>query len=411
MEALGESLQIPESHNGVPDLIDETAYELDWLAKAVLNTKEGTLPFFLRPASGGYEQGAPPEGQPKRVFFTVTKGPNRAETLFAAGALAMGARSPLFKKYLPARCALYRKAALRAFAGYLAHAADKSYWKDFGWYDTDAKPHKWSDEMLVAAANLFSLTGDAKYLEYVRAELPPDLKKSRRWGWLADVPSLLAFVTLARTADPRLDPAIARAAREAVIDFADASLGHDNRRYEAPFGAPLPWTINQRVGWYFTGSANAWPLMIGYAFTHEARYLEQLTADWNWLLGTNPLSRTFVSGLGDPEHRPRWPVNEIAQVEWAKWQAGDKSGWVEIQPGFLSADVQGGAYSWFLKDAHNAARRDEKFPAQDANYPALYRYHDSWTVEDEATIERLARSAVSVLPLVQLQRPPVRTSP
>ena len=364
------------------------------------SAKDGTLPFFLRPANGGYELGSPPEGQTKRVFYTRSKGPNRAETLFAAGALAMAARSPLFKKYLPARCALYRKAALRAFAGYEAHASDPGYWKDFGWYDSDAKPHKWSDEMLVAASNLFSLTGDAKYLPFIHAELRPDLAAARGWGWLADMPSLLAYVTLARSTDQRLDPAIANAARAAIVVFAESALGHDSKPFDRPFGAPLPWMINQRVGWYFTGCANAWPLMIGYAFTHDPRYLGQIADDWNWLLGTNPESRSFISGLGEPEHRPRWLVNEIAQVQWARWQAGDKTGWPEIPPGLFSADVQRGGFSWFLKDAHNAPLREEKFPVQDASYPALYRYHDSWTVDNELSIARQAKAAVSLMPLL-----------
>src|SRR5262249_23030981 len=46
VEAVGESLQIPESSNGIPDVIDEAVYELDFLYKVVMNTpKDGTVPF------------------------------------------------------------------------------------------------------------------------------------------------------------------------------------------------------------------------------------------------------------------------------------------------------------------------------------------------------------------------------
>ncbi|MBW7454075.1 glycoside hydrolase family 9 protein, partial [Paenibacillus sepulcri] len=44
IEAQGESLEIPESGNGIPDYLDELVYELDFLDKAVMNTaKDGAL--------------------------------------------------------------------------------------------------------------------------------------------------------------------------------------------------------------------------------------------------------------------------------------------------------------------------------------------------------------------------------
>ena len=403
VEAMGERLQIRESHNGIPDLIDETLFELDWLAKAVLNTStDGTLPFYLRPASGAYELGAPPEGEKGRVFFNKKLGPNRSETLYAAGALAMACNTEVLVKYAGARCARYRAAAERAFAGFEKHDADAGYWREGGWYDTDAKPYRWSDEMLVAAINLLELTGKPKYADWIKRSLPANLNATLHWGWAIDEPYLIAWLSLSRLKSPLIDDGLKLRARAAVVAFGEATMQHDGRKFATPFGAPLPWVMMNRVGWYFTGSANAWPLMVAFGVTGDERYRDQLIKDWNWLLGTNPLSRSFVTGLGDPQRRPRWIVHEIAQVEWARRQAGDASGWSEVPPGLLSADVQSGSYSRFLKDEHNASRREKKFPAQDA-YPPLYRYHDSWTVEDEMTIERLARTAASLLPLVDVR--------
>lgn len=400
VEALRESLQIPESHNGVPDLLDEAMYELDWLAKAVLNSqREGALPNYLRPSSGGYEEYAPPQGLTGRVLFDDSQGPNRAETLYAAGALAMAANTPLMQKYVPAKCALYRAAALRAFRAFEAHNAQPSWFKDVPGYDTYAKPHMWSDEMLVAAANLFKLTGDAKYLTWIRSEMPASFADTRIWTWKVEGPYIIAFLSMLQITDPRLDPAIKRFARADIVDDGNATTTHDGGVYDAPFGAPLPWMVNQVVGWYYTGSNNAFPLMIAYGVTGDRRFRDQLVRDWNWELGTNPLNRSFISGLGDPERRPRWMVHEIAQVEWARFRNGH-GGWSEIVPGVPDADIQNGYYDYFMSDPHNAVRVNKKFPLQDQSYPALYRYHDSWTVTDEITINLRARGAVSVLPLV-----------
>ena len=399
VQALGESLQLPNSHNGVPDVLDEAAWELDWLAKAVLNTAgEGALAFYLRPQTGGYEQGAPPEGARRRVWFDKTMGPNRAETLYAAGALAFAASSPLFKEHLPAKCATWRKAALRAMAAFQRHQEDGKFWRDAGWYDSPAQPQKWSDELLLAAAGLFRLTGEARYAGMVRDAFPEEPLAGKQWGWKVDVPYLNAFALLARMKDEALGDVPERALKAAVA-YGDAALGDGKRKYDAPFGAPLPWQAFQRVGWYFTGSASAFPLMVAYGLSGEAPFRDALVRDWNWLLGTNPLSRTFVSGLGDPQRSPRWMVHELAQVMWGRFRRGE-GGWSEPPPGLFSADLQSGSYGTYLGDAWNAPRKAEKFPAQDASYPPLFRYHDSWTVENEATINRQARAALSVLPLI-----------
>src|SRR5690349_6460748 len=105
-----------------------------------MNTpKDGTLPFDLRPqnanGAGGYEQNAPLEGKPKRKLYDESMGPNRAETLYAAGVLAMASNTPLVKQFAPQKCNDYLKAAKRAFQGFKSHTAAASYFKEQGWYD------------------------------------------------------------------------------------------------------------------------------------------------------------------------------------------------------------------------------------------------------------------------------------
>ena len=44
LEAFCDSLQIPESGNGIPDLLDECSYALDWLLKMQDPATGGGLP-------------------------------------------------------------------------------------------------------------------------------------------------------------------------------------------------------------------------------------------------------------------------------------------------------------------------------------------------------------------------------
>ncbi|WP_176736430.1 glycoside hydrolase family 9 protein [Oligoflexus tunisiensis] len=408
VETLGESLEIPESGNGIPDLLDEALYELDFLYKVVMNTpKDGTVPFYLRPqkqdGSGGYEQGQPLEGKPSRKLYDQTMGPNRAETLYTAGVLAMAYNTPLVQKYAPEKAKAYLNAAKRAFQGFQKHHQDAGYFKDAGWYDPWTEgPTQWADEMLVAATNLLVATGDASYAGALKGALPADLKKVKRWSWSLTGPWLAAYVSMFTASEGLLDkasPGLRKRAYDALVDWGDTTLGHSGKPYAAPFGAPLPRFVQNNVGWYFSGDAIAFPAMVAYGVTHDPKYRDVIVKTWNYLLGSNPLSRTFITGLGHPQRRPRWMVHEIGLYQWQRYKSGDPQGWAEIMPGIPSADIQNGDFDGYLDTSWNKARKNKKYPAS-SSYPALYRYHDSWTVKNEFTIDRLARGAVSIIPLV-----------
>ena len=416
--AMGESLQIPESGNGIPDILDELIYETDYLYKTAVNTGLGGLQaFYLRPqtedgtgygAEGGYEMWAPLEGYPDRVYFDGGKlAPKRAETLYTAGALAMAATTPLLCRYVPEKCERYKSAAVKVYGAYESYVQSGGKWspdgESTGWYDgwTDEGPHPWSDEMLVAAANLLEATGEEKYERALAAELPPDLTKTRRYGWDHEGPWLAAFLSIYQST--RLAADLRFKARDAIVNWADSVWSNpdipDDVNHQ-PFGMPLIRDVYGRVGWYFSGSQIGFPLMVGYGVTGQPKYRDALVRMWNYLLGGNPLSRSFYTGLGNPDRRPRWMVHELSLNEWILYRAtGGAAGWCEPPPGLPSADIQQGEYEYFLDDAWNTPRMNWKYPAAD-DYPALYRYHDSWTTIDELEINTMARGAASLIPLI-----------
>lgn len=397
--AVGESLQIPESGNGIPDVIDEAVYELDYLAKSALNTsRDGAQPEYLHPADDGYEQGYPLEGATGRIFFNVKSGPYPAQTLYVAGALAMAAASPMLQQHVPAKLSRYRQGAERLFACFESHKDEAGFFKPDLW-KAEAAAHTWSPEMLIAAASLYQLTGEQKYLDWITSELPANLDGQRQWDWVLEGPWLNAFVALSQVTRPAFPAAHRDAAKAAIKTWAD-SIHKTDYYPSAPFGVPLlRYAQTGQIGWYFSPSAMGYPLMLAWAVSKDAKYRDELVRLWSWELGTNPLSRTFVSGLGQPDRRPRWIVHEISQYQFAKYRQDPSQGWSEMTPGILSADLQEGYYEWFYDDPANVARKDAKFP-DTASTPALYRYHDSWTVKDEFVIAQLARGAVSLLPLM-----------
>jgi MYXO-CTERM domain-containing protein len=212
-------------------------------------------------------------------------------------------------------------------------------------------------------------------------------------------PWLNAFVSLLGVTRPGLSQSVRDQARAAILHWAD-SIHKPDTYPGKPFGHPLlQYGLTGQIGWYFSPSAIGFPLMLAYGVSGEGKYRDDLIRLWNYVLGGNALSRTFVSGLGQPHRRPRWLVHEISQYQWMQYKANPSQGWSEMVPGILAADLQQGDYEWYYNDAWNAARKNAKFPDTQGT-PALYRFSDSWTVRDEFIIPNIARAACSILALV-----------
>ncbi len=100
-----DNLGIPESGDGISDVMQEAKWESDYLVK--LQDADGGFYFLTYPQTREYEDNVTPEnGDPQVVWPKTT-----AVTAAATAALAQGASSPLFKKTYPAAAALYLQKA------------------------------------------------------------------------------------------------------------------------------------------------------------------------------------------------------------------------------------------------------------------------------------------------------------
>ncbi|WP_438449252.1 InlB B-repeat-containing protein [Gorillibacterium sp. sgz5001074] len=407
VEALGESLDIPESNNGIPDYLDEMVYELDWLHKAIMNTStDGTLANYLRPQSndpetGTYETGQPLEGAKNRMFYNRTQGPNKAETLFAAGVMAEAYNSPIMKKYYSAaKLQGYLDAALRAYNGFKLHYQDPKYLKENTYYDASkvGTPHTWSNEMLLAASALMVATGNVhEYMPWIQSEMATDLTKYnsiKRYNWVLDPAWTGVFVSLYE--NPYLSDTIRQWAYGGILNYAESEMNH-----ETPFGASAQDEgYPNLIGWRFT-SSTLMPIVVGYGVTKNPLYLERLQKTWDYTLGSNAVSRSFITGLGDPQREPRWFVHEINQYQWIQHAQG-KGGWVEPPPGLPNSDIQSAPYPYWFDDTENTAAKSKVFPSYN-DHAVMYRYADSWNTQNEFSMNILSANAVSMLPLIPVK--------
>ncbi|MEI6877182.1 MAG: glycoside hydrolase family 9 protein, partial [Spirochaetota bacterium] len=303
VKALGETLQIPESGNGIPDYLDELFYELDSLYKMVANTHgDGAMTAWIKPAKGNFEKGLPLEGATGRLWSDGRYGRLKSATLAVAGALAMAATDPLVKAYSvaphPDRAAAYLRAAELAWSAYSTHEYDNSYWYDDSALNAGAwrlGKHPYSSELIFAAANLLEATGRPTFLDHLQAEWPAGpldlvLYKSDPFGL-----PLQDYLSVALGTQGSLPAAMKRQAREWITQVTDAM---DALPRGGPvYGIVFQGAVEGAVGWFFSGVRTGFPNLVAWGLTGDLKYRDRLVACWNYLLGANPLSLSHISGL------------------------------------------------------------------------------------------------------------------
>ncbi|EEF62814.1 glycoside hydrolase family 9 domain protein Ig domain protein [Pedosphaera parvula Ellin514] len=173
-----DNLGIPESGDGISDLLQEAKWEADFLAK--LQDADGGFYFIVYPRTREYENDVLPDhGDLQLVLPKNTSG-----TAAAVAALAEIGSSPTFKAAYPDAASNYLAQALAGWN--FLQTAIATYGRD-GSYQMitqygDEFMH--NDELAWAAAALYAATGDPVYDNDLRTNTPnPNDPNLRRWGW------------------------------------------------------------------------------------------------------------------------------------------------------------------------------------------------------------------------------------
>jgi endoglucanase len=311
LEPLGDGkLNIPESGNKLPDLLDEVRWELDWLLKMQVPAGKplAGMAHHKLHDKGWTEIGvAPHEDKQPRVLMA----PSTAATLNLAAVAAQAARvyAP-FDQAFSGRCL---SAAKVAYDAALAHpdvyAPEANKIGGGAYDDRDVR-----DEFAWAAAELFSSSGEDRY----RAQLeksPFYLQVPTRLGGEASdagqatvltwqnvqAAGTLSLALAARSGELR------KRARAAVQRAADELLALRERE---GFGLPFAPGANNSYPWGSNSFAlnNAIVLALAFDFSRDAKYLPGVVSTLDYLLGENPLDQSYISGYGarplkNPHHR------------------------------------------------------------------------------------------------------------
>jgi len=279
---------------GLPDVLAEVKYELDWLLKmqrpdgAVYHKVSGlTWPGMIRPED---------DTQPRYVFGMTTYG-----TGMFAGAMAMAAR--IYEPFDAEYAARLLEAAERAFKFLEANPEPivlKSEHQDngSGGYDKSGD----QDDRFWAAAELLKTTGDPRYAAYIGGKLshlPTRDPIIIGWG------STLTLGQFACATAEAADPAVRESVKQKLVKAADdivGRIGRDGYRYSLSSNE-YSWASAKN------GMAKAQILLLANELEPKAAYVHGALDQLHYTLGRNAVGTTYLTGAGT--EMPNYPHSRM----------------------------------------------------------------------------------------------------
>jgi endoglucanase len=296
------ALRVPEGRNGVPDVLDEARWELEFLLRMQVPAGQPLAGMAHHKIHDENWTGLPlaPEADPQ---LRELHPPSTAATLNLAAVGAQAAR--LYNKYDRAFAARALAAARTAWDAAKANPAIFASEADGngGGAYSDSNV---DDEFYWAAAELYLTTGEAKYLHEVTSSPVHTAEVFDPAGFSWGSVGALARLDLA-TVPSRLPLAELKKVRQSVVAGADAYLA--TQRTQA-YGLPLPGASS----FYFWGGNsnilnNIAVLATAYELTSQRKYHHGVLQGLDYIFGRNALNHSYVTGYGEKS-----PQNQHSRI-------------------------------------------------------------------------------------------------
>lgn len=310
--ALGDgSLNVPfeERGNGVPDVLDEARWELEWMMKMQVPESALMYPGMVHHKVADADwTGLPllPSDDPQERYLHR---PSTAATLNFAAVAAQGSR--LWAPYDEAFASLLLKAGRTAWNAALetpelyAPAPNEDPSPGSGPYDDDQV----GDEFYWAAAELFLTTGEEEFQDYVLASEynTKDIWSAGGFNWFET--AALGRINLATVASdlPGRD-----AIRASVVTAAEKYLAWQQGQ---PFGTAYPGAEGQ-YAWGSNSAVlnNQVVLATAFDLSGEQKFADAVLESMDYLLGRNALNHSYITGYGhqfSENQHSRWFAHSL----------------------------------------------------------------------------------------------------
>lgn len=338
-------LNIPESGNNIPDLLDEIKVETDFFLKMQEQKSGGFYAYVVR------------EPIPNRYIMDGTGSESIIPTSQTATTVGALAHAYIVMKDVPGLETYAKKLLDSAVRGwkYLEAHPEFIAQPDGPYNDNDDL-----NDRFYAAAALYRATGEAKYSDYVVANYKAFESKFDTTDFSHGIGSLeqIAFYHYMSSAEP---------SKEVSAWFIPKFREWKNKVIETATKEAV-WRNSTNKGFYWGANSNvagvAVSLDIGSRVIgeYDERMIQVASGNLNYLLGINPLQLSFITGYG--ENRVHITHHEIYMRDFIK----------EMPNGYMPGGPNNNGKFNFSAKAYNQATVDWESNEQALNYnsPLIY---------------------------------------
>ncbi|MDE6024687.1 MAG: glycoside hydrolase family 9 protein [Lachnospiraceae bacterium] len=285
-----DNIGIPESGNGVPDLLDEARYELDWMLK-MQDEKTGGV--YHKVTGLVFPETVLAVEETEQMVLAPISYAATAD--FAA---VMAKASIVYKDFDPDFATSCLDAAVKAY-GYIEANPDMKIYKNPEDIVTGEYPDaQLDDEFLWASSELYIATGDDKYKNAVNAVIDENFMKGLGWASIGTY----ALYDLAKA--DGIDAGIKSKANDMVVATADKLIKNcEDSAFSIGLNSSFPWGSNMTV------ANDGMLLLMTAGLTGDNKYLEYAQKHRDYIFGTNGTAYCYVTGYGTlspngTHHRP-----------------------------------------------------------------------------------------------------------
>ncbi|MEO1521796.1 MAG: glycoside hydrolase family 9 protein [Cyanobacteria bacterium J06633_2] len=283
-------LNIPESGNGWPDLLDEMKFGLDWMLR--MQRADGAV--YRKLSGAEWPIGLSPEddNQVRYVYGISTP-----ETAKFAGVMAMASR--VYRPFNATLAQQYLEAAEKAWE-FLVHQPQMQvdeYPEDntgsgaylISEWDREDTLRTDVDDRVWVASELFLTTGHETYETYFEKEFEEFEYGLFEWK----DPSALGMVDyLMQAPNTERSTPIKERVRTKLLERADALLRTTKHNGYGLANTRFIWGSNKMV------AEEGITLAYAYHLTGSPDYRKAAFTQLDYLLGRNPFNQTFITGIG-----------------------------------------------------------------------------------------------------------------
>ena len=285
-------LNIPESGNGIPDILDEAAWGVKHLMQ-VQQQNGGVGTWFETTGHPGAGEGLP--DQEKRTYYTSA--PSRNGTLEYAAAVSTLALA-MKKAGAMSAAEKYLASAVKAWVFALDHHNRAVSWMRYKkkMISYRESPLLYGENLLKTGVNLYILTGEEKYLEPVLEEQKRIQESFGRdfWKWPPLTWMVLELYPVKELENLRKEY------RKVILRDADRMLPAQENAYpyRTLWRASNDGWVHAMAWGNYHPLRRAMVLIAAHKLTGEEKYLQGAYLANDFHNGANPLGRSMTSGLG-----------------------------------------------------------------------------------------------------------------